>query len=100
MASYFKTAEFWQCAVFFLWSLFELTLLCFFMASVSRAALLLSCLLLVTVAFFLGKAFVSLVRLRLKDPDPTRPLAVRVFIYSTGALAVALQTVLYVIRLR
>ena len=100
MTSYFKTAEFWQCTVFFIWSLFELTLICLFMASISRTALLLSCLLLVTGLFFLSKAFVSVVRLRLKDQGSGKSPAVRVFVYSTGILAVALQTVWYVLRLR
>jgi|SRR5579859_1972028 len=98
MAPYFRSSEFWQCFVFWVWSLFELTIVCLHMISVSRTGLFLGCLLLITGALFLTKAFSSVLRWRVKNQDASKSPVVRIFLYSTGTLAVALQTVWFVIR--
>jgi hypothetical protein len=101
MTPYFKSAEFCQCFVFLVWSLFELTVVCLHMASVNRTGLLLGSLLLITGAFYLIKAFLLVVRQRFeKKPDGVRSPIARTFLYSAGTLAVALQTMWYVFRIR
>ena len=96
MVPYLKSAEFWQCVVFLAWSIFELIITCVRIASVGRTALLLGLLLLISGAFFLLKAFVNVVQWRLKNPGGPSSAVARVFLYSAGTLALALQTVWYV----
>jgi len=100
MTPYFKSGEFWQCSVFLVWSLFELTIIGLWMKSVGPVGVLLCGLLLITGAFFLIRAFASVVRWRRENPEATKSPVARMFIYTTGTLAVALQTVWYVIRFR
>lgn len=100
MSPCFKSSEFWQCLVFLTWSLFELTITCRYVASTSSVGLWLGCLLLTTGAFFLIKAFAAVVRWRLENPDGNKSPVARTFLYSVGTLALALQTVWYVIRIR
>lgn len=100
MAAYFKSGEFWQCAVFLVWSLFELVIVGLRVASFTSKGLLFVSLLLVTGALFLIKAFASVVRWRLGNPEGTNAPVARIFLYSAGTLAVALQTVWYLIPSR
>jgi hypothetical protein len=93
MRTYFRSAEFWQCVVFLTWALFELTILSLHIASVGQTGLGISIFFLPATAFFLIKAFVSVVRWRTQNPEGrTSPVALA-FLYSTGTLALALQTV-------
>jgi hypothetical protein len=93
MSHYFKTAEFWQCSVFLVWSLFELALVGVRVASVSQAGLVFGSFLLIGGALSLIKAFISVVRWRLDNPNVDKSPVARTFLYSAGTLAVALQTV-------
>jgi hypothetical protein len=99
MSPYFKSSEFWQCFVFLAWSLFELTITCRYVASTSSVGRWLGYLLLVTGAFFLIRAFTAVVRWRLENPDGSKSPVALTFLYSVGTLALALQTVWYVIRI-
>ena len=100
MSPYFKSTEFWQCIVFLAWGLFELAITCRYVVSTSSAGRLLGYLLLITGAFFLIRAFIAVVRWRLENPDGRRSPVARTFLYSVGTLALALQTVWYVIRIQ
>lgn len=70
------------------------------MASTGSAGRWLGYPLLVTGAFFLIKAFAGVVRWRVENPDGIKSPVARTFLYSVGTLALALQTVWYVIRIR
>jgi len=100
MNAYFKSSEFWQCFVFWLWSLTEVAMISMHLMSVSRSASLLSGLLLVTSTVFLTRAFTSIVRRRIENPDAGRSPEVFTFLYFTGVLAVALQIIYTVLRMR
>ena len=100
MSPYFKSSEFWQCLVFLTWSLFELTITCRYVAGTSPAGRWLGYSLLITGAFFLLRAFTAVVRWKLENPDRVKSPVARTILYSVGTLAIALQTVWYVIRIR
>jgi len=100
MNAYFKSSEFWQCFVFWLWSLTEVAIISMHLMSVSRSASLLSGLLLVISAVFLTQAFTSIVGRRIENPDAGKSPEARIFVYCTGVLAVALQIVYTVLRMR
>lgn len=97
MPPYFKSWEFWQCSVFLVWSSSELVIVGLRVASFTPRGPLLVGALLITGAFSLVKAFASVVQWRLRNPDSTKSPVARVFLYSTGTLALTLQTVWYLI---
>lgn len=100
MRPYFKLIEFWQCVLFLVWPLFDLTVLSLHFGNVSVTGRWLGRLLLITGALFLIAAFTVVVKWRIENPDRTKSPVVRVFLYTAGTLVVALQTVLYVLRTR
>ena len=97
LREYARTAEFWQCAIFLLWALLELGFSVKNLASIAQKEIWFLAVLLITGAFFLVKAFVVVVQSQLKNPRKARSTAVRTFVYTVGTLALALQTIWFVV---
>jgi hypothetical protein len=98
MRRYFKSSEFWQCAVFLAWTLFELMIVGFRIASISVTGFLLGWVSILTGAFFIIRAFVHVVRWRLEDSNGNKSPVVMVFLSGSGTLAFVLQVVWYTLR--
>lgn len=95
MRAYFKSTEFWQCLVFLIWSLFELTIVCLRITSRGVAGAAIGSFSLITGVLFLIKSFIKVVREGFEVADGGKSAVARVFIYSTGTLAMVLSVAWY-----
>lgn len=93
-----RSAEFLQCTVFLIWSLFELAIVVRWMISRDQLGMLIGFLCLTIGAIFLIRGFVSVVRQRLDNPDAPMSSIARVFLYTSGTLAIVLQATWYLIH--
>ncbi len=93
MRALFKSSEFWQCVVFLVWAVFQLAIVGLRILSAGDVGLVVGSLLLVGGTVSLLKAFISVVRWRLENPEGRTSLVGRIFVYSVGTLALTLQIV-------